>query len=124
MITKSHSKGSDKCHKMLSQDRLDRRLAEIEVQLEMLEELLQKGEEDQRYGWILPKKVRWHMLQMKLKRRFNVKLREAFKVTKCENKGCICESEQGQILGEDEVEDGEIDEIQESLEYDNLFMNA
>ena len=38
---------------MLSQDRLDKRLAEIEVQLEMLEELLLRGKEDQRYGWTL-----------------------------------------------------------------------
>jgi len=42
---------------------------------------------------------------------FNAKLREALKVTKCEDKGCICESEQRQILGEDEDEGGEIDEI-------------
>jgi len=53
MITEKHSKGSEKCHEMLSQDRLDKRLAEIEVQLEMLEELLLRGKEDQRYGWTL-----------------------------------------------------------------------
>jgi len=53
MITEDHIKGSERGHGRLSQDRLDRRLAEIEVQLEMLEELLQKNGEDQRYGWTL-----------------------------------------------------------------------
>ena len=62
MITKDHIKGSRRGHEKLSQDRLDRRLAEIEVQLEVMEGLLQKNGEDQRYGWILPKKVKWYML--------------------------------------------------------------
>ena len=82
---KGYSKGPDRCHTKLSQVRINKRLAEIEVQLEILEELLQKGEEDQRYGWIMPKKVKWHMLQVKLKSRFNAKLREAFKVTEYED---------------------------------------
>ena len=82
----------------LSQDRLDKRLAEIEVQLEMLEELLLRGKEDQRYRWILPKKVKWHMLQVKLKNRFNAKLREAFRTVEYEDKGCIREPDQGKSL--------------------------
>ena len=67
MTTKNHSKGSNKCYEKWSQDRLDKRLAEIELQLEIFEELLQRNGEDQRYGWILPKKVKWHTLQVKLK---------------------------------------------------------
>jgi len=63
---------------------------------------------------------------VKLKSKFNAKLRKTLKVTKCEDKGCICELEQGQILGEDEYEGGEIDEIQEShiFKFDNLCMNV
>ena len=125
MTTENHSKGSDKFHETLSQDRLAKRLAEIEVHIEMLEELLLRGKEDQRYGWIFPKKVKWHMLQVKLKNRFNAKLREAFRIVEYEDKGCICEPEQGKILGEDEDEGEGIDEIRESRIFsDNLFMNA
>ena len=114
MIIENHSKGSERGHGRLSQDRLDRRLAEIEVQLEMMEELLQGDKEDQRYGWILPKKVKWHMLQMKLKNMFNSKWGEAFRKSEYEDKGHICEPKQGQILGEDEYEGEGTDEIQKS----------
>ncbi len=50
MITENHIKGSKSGHGRLSQDRLDRRLAKIEMQLEVLKGLLQKNGEDQRYG--------------------------------------------------------------------------
>jgi hypothetical protein len=126
MITKNHNTGSKKCYEKWSQDRLDKRLAEIELQLEIFEELLQRNGEDQRYGWILPKKVKWHTLQVKLKDRFNTKMRGALRTIEYEDKGCICEPEQGQILGEDEGESEGIDEIQEShiFKSDKLFMNA
>jgi hypothetical protein len=126
MITENHSKSSEKCHEKLSQDRLDKRLAEIEVQLEIFEELLQRNGEDQRYGWILPKKVKWHTLQVKLKNKDNTKMRGALRTIEYEDKGCICEPEHGQILGEDEGESEGIDEIQEShiFKSDKLFMNA
>ena len=65
------------------------------------------------------------MLQVKLKNRFNAKLREAFRTVEYEGKGCICEPEQGKILGEDEDEGEGIDEIRESHIFsDNLFMNV
>ena len=111
MITENHSKGSKKCYEKWSQDRLDKRLAEIELQLEIFEELLQRNGEDQRYGWILSKKVKWHTLQVKLKDRFNTKVRGALRTIEYEYKGCICEPEQGQILGEDESESEGIEEI-------------
>ena len=126
MITEDHIKSSKKCYEKWSQDRLDKRLAEIELQLEIFEELLQRNGEDQRYGWILPKKVKWHTLQVKLKDRFNTKVRGALRTIEYEDKGCICEPEQGQILGEDESESEGIEEIQEShiFKSDKLFMNA
>ena len=51
------------------------------------------------------------MFQMKLKNKFNAKFREAFRTVEYEDKGCICEPEQGKILGEDEDEGEGIDEI-------------
>jgi hypothetical protein len=53
MIIEDHSKGSGRGHERSSQNRFDKRLVEIEVQLEVLEEVLQRNEEDQRYGWTL-----------------------------------------------------------------------
>ena len=56
---------------------------------------------------------------------FNAKLRESFRTVEYEDKGCICEPEQGKILGEDEDEGEGIDEIRESHIFsDNLFMNT
>jgi hypothetical protein len=42
MITEDHSEGSEGSHEISSQDRFDKRLAEIEVQLEVMEQLLQR----------------------------------------------------------------------------------
>lgn len=60
-----------------------------------MEGLLQGGKEDQRYGWIVLKKVKWHMLQVKLKNMFNSKWGEAFRTSEYEDKGHICEPKQG-----------------------------
>ena len=107
MITEDHIKGSRRGHENLSQDRLDRRLAGIKVQLELMEGLLQKNGEDQRYGWILPKKVTWYMLQKKLRQRINVQwkrgklIRDELQQERDAEDINICEPEQGPILGED-----------------------
>ena len=74
----------------------------------------------------MPKKVKWHMLQMNLKNMFNSKWRETFREAKHEDKSCICEPEQGQILGEDEDEGEGTDEIQKNhfFKSDILCMSA
>jgi hypothetical protein len=63
---------------------------------------------------------------VKLKNKENTKVRGALRTIEYEDKGCICEPEHGQILGEDEGENEGIDEIQEShiFKSDKLFMNA
>lgn len=70
MTTDSHREGSRVSHGGMSDEEFDRELAEMKVQLNVLMELLQKSEEDQRCGWILRKKVKWHRLQVKLEHRF------------------------------------------------------
>jgi hypothetical protein len=46
--------------KKISDEEFDREMSEFKVHLNVLMELLQKYEEDQRYGWTMKKKkVRW-----------------------------------------------------------------
>jgi hypothetical protein len=47
----------------MSQEDFDRELVELKERLSMIEKLLDEGEKDQWYGWILrKKKVRWNSL--------------------------------------------------------------
>jgi hypothetical protein len=49
--------------KGMSQEDFDRELDELKERLSMIEKLLDEGEKDQWYGWILrKKKVRWKLL--------------------------------------------------------------
>jgi hypothetical protein len=76
MTTDSHE-GSHKKRKKdakedgikgMSQEDFDRELDELKERLSMIEKLLDEGEKDQWYGWILrKKKVRWNSLQVKLR---------------------------------------------------------
>jgi pyruvate formate-lyase activating enzyme-like uncharacterized protein len=71
--------------------------------------LLQRNEEDQRYGWTLHKrKVKWNLLQKKLRQR--IKRREELTRDELQQGRIVedevnCEPEQGSILGEDSDDD-------------------
>jgi hypothetical protein len=72
----------------------------------MWRNLLQESEKDQRYSWILrKKKVKWHMLQMKLKHRLCARLRKELREVEYGVKVHYCEPEQGSFLGADEDKD-------------------
>ena len=76
MTIKSHNKGSGGSHKerkenskengmwrQLSDEEYEREKDEIKVHLEVMMELLQKEEEDQRCGFHVKRKLKWHKLQ-------------------------------------------------------------
>jgi hypothetical protein len=76
MTIKSHRRGSEGSHKRKTEDskangicrrmideEYEREKVEIEVCLGVLMELLQKEEEDQRCGFLMRKKLKWHKLQ-------------------------------------------------------------
>jgi len=75
MTIDSHVKGSKRSHtkkkeivktigrEEMNQEEFDREFVESKKRLDTIMKLLQEGEEDQRYGWVLRKrKVKWHML--------------------------------------------------------------
>jgi len=63
MATDSHSKVSKGYYERSSKNKLDRELAEIKMQLEVLREFIQGNMEHQRYDWVLRKKrVKWSQL--------------------------------------------------------------
>ena len=90
MTVESHSIGSGGNHKVKNEDakangmwkqmtdeEYERELAEMRTHLDLLMELLQKSVEDQRCGWIMRKKSKWHGLQMKREHRLNAQEGEA-----------------------------------------------
>ena len=57
----------------------EREMAKLMAHLSILEEVLQKYEEDQRYGWKMKNiKVKWHSLQVDLRKRMYARLKERF----------------------------------------------
>jgi dynactin complex subunit len=49
----------------MSQEELDREMVELRIQLSYIGKLLQRNiEENQRQGWNLKKKVKWHVMQL------------------------------------------------------------
>lgn len=116
MATDSHSRGSEEDPnrrkmkkedakangKRMSQEKIDKEIAELKEQLDALRRIL---EESQRLGWVLRKKpVKWHKLQRRLQQRQVRWLREKPKEAELEMKMevSICEAKQGEVLSEDE----------------------
>lgn len=66
--------------------------------------MLQEYEKDERYGWkVKKKKVRWHSLQVKLRKWLYVKLEEELKEVECK----MDDFEQGLLFDEEEARDVE-----------------
>ena len=68
MATDVHSKGSKGDCEISSKNKLDRELAKIKMQLEVLRELIQGSMEHQIYDWVLQKKrVKWSQITYQAK---------------------------------------------------------
>ena len=55
----------------MSDEEYEREKAEIEICLKVLMELLQKEEEDQRCGFFVKRKMKWHKLQRRREQLMN-----------------------------------------------------
>ncbi len=90
LVTNNHSEGLEQGHRTSSQKMLDRRLAELEIQLEVMEEFVQRNMEDQRYGWILQRKgIKWIQLQRILNYKERVQLKEALREAKLQQRKSV-----------------------------------
>ena len=123
MAIDSHSKGSKGYYERSSKNKIDRELAEINVQLEVLRELIQGNVEHQKYDWVLQKKrVKWHQLQSRLRSNTRIQLEEELRGVELHHRMCaeeevyLCEPEQGSILGDSSNED-------EDMRLDDGFMD-
>ena len=75
----------------MSDEEYEREMDKLKAHLSILEEVLQKYEEDQRYGWTMKKnKVKWHSLQVYLRKRMYARLKEGFRTPVYEMEVCIC----------------------------------
>ena len=59
-------------------------------------------EENQRYGWVMKREVRWNSLQVKMQQNMFVGLKKELKEVEYEMDASYCEPEQGPFLGEDD----------------------
>ena len=121
MTTKGHCRGSEEDHSRrkekeeakengmrMSQEKIDRERVEIKFHLELLMEMLQRSKLNQRYGWSMKRKVKWHRLQVKWKHSMNVQLKEELlRLNEYVKEDLICEPEYGPLLFEsnDETEE-------------------
>ena len=87
-------------HKRMSEEEYDQELTEIRRHLSLLMELLQKKEEDPCLGWKLKRKVKWHALQQKQRKK-----KEGLSRIESKEEVHICEPKQGVILGQDDEDD-------------------
>ena len=58
--------------RQLSKEEYERENVEIAVQLEVLMEMLQRNEEDQKHGYVMRKKLKWQKLQEKWNHQVNI----------------------------------------------------
>jgi len=72
MTSDSHSRGSKRVHNKgqknrfakengmrMSEEKYDKEMVEMVVQLKVLMEMLQRNEKDQKYGYVMRIKVKW-----------------------------------------------------------------
>ena len=77
-------------------------------------EILQRSKVDQRYGWSMKRKVKWHRLQVKWEHRVNAQLKEELiRLNEYGKEDLICEPKYGPLLFEsnEETEEKSIEEL-------------
>ena len=81
-------------------------------------------EENQRYGWIMKREVRWHSLQVKIQHKKFVGLKKELREVESEMEVSYCEPEQGPLLGEDDEAEKErlIENIMNSIKSTNQLI--
>ena len=81
-------------------------------------------QENQRYGWVMKNKVRWHSLQVKLQQNMFARLKKELREVEFEMEVSYCELEHGPLLGEDDEAEKErpIESLMNFLKSTNLLM--
>ena len=105
MTTEIHCKDSKKSHserKKKQRQEGDIELLELAKDILCFEKQMQDAEEEnQRYGWVIKNKVRWHTLQVKLQQKMFAELKKELREAESEMGVSYCEREQVPFLGED-----------------------
>ena len=94
-------------------------------------EMLQRNKEDQRYGWIMRRKFKWNILQVKWEHRLNAQLKEELIiVNKYEEEVLVSEPEHGPLFferNEDTQEESTKDilnHMKDSEQQEDLMVEA
>ena len=128
MTTKSHCRGSKKSNRRREKKRIqedDKEFLELEKNIFCFENHMQATEEEnQRYGWVMKREVRWHSLQVKLQQNMFSELKKELREAKYEMEVSYCEPEHGPLLGEDDdaEEERPIESLVNSVRSTNQLM--
>ena len=128
MTIEVHCIGSEKIHSRRKEKRKqedDRELLELEKDILCLEKQMQDAKEkNQRYGWIMKKKVRWNSLQVKLQQNMFADLKKELREVESEMEVSYCEPEKGPLLGDDDEAEKErpIESLINSVKSTNKIM--
>lgn len=86
MTTDGHSRDLERSHDRrkdakvngmrMSQEEFDRERAEIDFQIGILMEILQRSDEDQKHGWTTRRRLKWQRLQEKRNQQVNLEITE------------------------------------------------
>ena len=104
MTTEGHCRGSEKSHSRRKKKESSKELLELARDILCFEKHMQATaeEENQRYGWVMKREVRWHSLQGKLRQKMFAELKKELRRVESEMEVSYCEPEQGPLLGEDD----------------------
>ena len=102
ITTKIHCRGSKKIHNRRQKKRSqedDRELLELAKYILCFEKQMQVAEaENQRYGWVTKREVRWNSIQVKLQQNMVVGLKQELRAVESEMEVSYCEHEQGPLI--------------------------
>jgi hypothetical protein len=92
--------------KKMSQEVLDKEMAVLKASVDAIIMLLEDCERGQRYGWTMKKKkIKWKMLQIKIKRRMYARLREELRAAELKVEDDYCRPKQKVYLDEEGIID-------------------
>ena len=92
--------------KKMSQEVIDKDIAELKASIDAIIMLLKDFERGQRYGWTMKrKKIKWKLLRKQINSRMYIRLREELRVTELKVKDGYCRPEQEVYLAKEGIID-------------------
>jgi hypothetical protein len=131
MTTNGHVRSSEESHsevkkdvkvkgiEKMSNEEIVKEIVEVREQLDVLTEQWKRDKEAHKCGWVMKKAARWPIQQLISRRQrhmLKVWIKEVDKLKADDREVCICEPEQGPILGKGDDEKRPVEGLMDSKE--------